>query len=156
MPIHQQLESIRQEHEEIRKFLNAAELALARASGDDWSLRGEALTELREMDGKLAGISEHCRHEEEDVESPFANFLDEASRAEMKSEHDRLRLLTSNFRRELKLATVPRLAEVVTRGQDLVRELQRHLKEEEILLAKIEEGIAAQEKPLVRFAHSVE
>jgi hemerythrin-like domain-containing protein len=144
MLLAQQVEAIRREHDEILQRLSAFEEAFDRANSDDWDVRCEALGELREMDATLAEINEHCRHEEEELESPFELFLEKAALARLRAEHDRLRLLISDFRRELRLATVPRTAELITRGRDLLQELRRHVAEEEELLAQIQESIASQ------------
>ena len=156
MEVHRQLEKVRDEHDEILQFLIAWEYALERAASDDWDVRCHALEQLREMDGEIAEISEHCRREEEGIESPFQLYLEPQSLEELRKEHRRLWRLTNDFRRELELVTAPRTADLVALGRDVIAEVRRHVAEEEALLAQIEAGAAAEERVLLQYTPSAE
>lgn len=156
MEVHRQLEGARREHDEIFQFLITCEYALQRAASDDCDVRCRSLERLHEMDGELAEISEHCRREEDGIESPFLLYLEPKSLQELRKEHRRLRRLISDFRRELRLVTASRTADMVALGQELIAEIRQHVAEEEALLAQIEEGATAEEKVLLRYTQSPE
>lgn len=156
MEVHRQLENVRKEHDEILQFLIACEYVLQRVSSDDWDVRCHSLEQLREMDGELVEIGEHCRREEEGVESPFELYLEPKSLEELRREHGRLRRLISDFRRELMLATAPRTVDLVALGKEVIAEVRMHVAEEEESLAQIEAGAAAEEKLLIRYSESAE
>ena len=156
MEVHRQLEKVRNEHDEILQFLITCEHALQRAASDNWDVRCHGLEQLHEVDGEIAEISEHCRREEQGVESPFQLFLEPKSLEELRKEHRRLWRLISDFRRELELVTAPRTADLVALGRDLIEEVRKHVAEEEALLAQIEAGAAAEEKVLLQYSQSAE
>jgi hypothetical protein len=156
MEVHRQLEKVRNEHDEILQFLITWEFALQRAASDDWDVRCHGLEQLHEMDEQIAEINEHCRREEEGVESPFQLYMEPKSLKELRKEHRRLGCLIRDFRRELKLVTAPRTADLIVLGRDVVKEIRKHVAEEEVLLAQIEAGAAAEEKVLLQYTQSAE
>jgi hemerythrin HHE cation binding domain-containing protein len=156
MEVHRQLDNVRKEHNEILQFLIACEYVLERASSEDWDVRCHSLEQLHEMDREFVEISEHCRREEEGVESPFELYLESKSLEELRREHSRLHRLISDFRRELMLATAPRTADLVALGRKVITEVRKHIAEEEESLAQIEAGTAAEEKLLIRYSESAE
>ena len=156
MEVHRQLEKVRNEHDEILQFLIVCEHALQRAASHDCDVRCRGLEQLHEMDGEIAEISEHCRREEEGIESPFLLYLEAKSLVELRKEHVRLRQLISNFRRELQRVTATRTADLVALGQNLAAEIRRHVAAEEASLAQIEAGAAAEEKVLLQYTQPAE
>ena len=156
MEVHRQLEKVRSEHDEILQFLITWEHALQRAASDDWDVRCHGLEQLHEMEGEIAEISEHCRREEEGIESPFLLYLEPKSLKELRKEHRRLWRLISDFRRELELVTAPRTADLIVLGREVIEEIRKHVAEEEALLAQIEAGAAAEEKVLLQYTQSAE
>lgn len=156
MDVHRQLEKVRNEHDEIVQFLITWEYALQRTASDDWDVRCHGLEQLHEMDGEIAEISEHCRREEEGIESPFLLYLEPKSLNELRKEHRRLWRLISDFRRELELVTAPRTADLIVLGREVIKEIRKHVAEEEALLALIEAGATAEEKMLLQYTQSPE
>lgn len=156
MEVHRQLEKVRNEHDEILGFLTTWEYALERAASDDWDVRCHGLEQLHEMDGEIAEINEHCRREEEGVESPFLLYLEPKSLRELRKEHRRLWSLIGDFRRELKLVTAPRTADLIVLGREVIKEVRKHVAQEEALLAQIEAGAAAEENVFLQYTQSPE
>ena len=146
MDLGSRLGYLQAEHEEILRFLDDWEgaLKLARYELDAERLKGLCL--LREAEAKLIAIQEHCHAEERAAESPFPIYLDHTTMAQLAQEHERLRLLTNDFLRELNFATLLRTDELVRLGTELLEQLRQHIAYETELLKHIETGNAAEEK----------
>ncbi len=91
---------------------------------------------------RLLRIQEHCRVEEQIVESPFQIWTMPRSHA-LAQEHELLRQLTNDFLRELTFAAVFRISELVRSGVALLEQARRHIAHETRLLKQIEEGKAS-------------
>jgi hypothetical protein len=156
MEVKRQLERFHKEHDEILRFLVFAEEALKRAASEDREIRCQGLGELQELEGKLTEIREHCREEEENLESPFRLYLDDAALADLEEEHALLERLTDSFRTELKLAAMPRTLELVRLGQQLLDHIRHHIAYEEGLLKQIKDGTEAEENLFLRYTQGAE
>jgi hemerythrin-like domain-containing protein len=156
MEVNRQLGKVRSEHDEILQFLITWKSALERAASHDWDVRCHGLEQLHEMDGEIAEICEHCRREEEEIESPFLLYLEPKSLKELRKEHRRLRSVIGDFRGELKRVTASRTADLIALGSNAIEEIRKHVAEEEALLTEIEAGAAAEEKVLLQYTQSPE
>ena len=146
MDLRSRLDYLRNEHEEILRFLDDWEGTLKLAGHDLDEERLKSLSLLREAEQKLIAIQEHCHREERTAESPFPVYLDHTTMAQLAQEHERLRLLTNDFLRELTFATLLRTDDLVRLGSELLEQLRKHIAYETGLLKQIETGNAAEEK----------
>lgn len=156
MELCNQLLHFRQEHDEILRFLREWETALQFAASAADADRREGLTRLRHMEKTLLAIGEHCRAEEESVESPYNLYLEDSELQHLQEGHELLTQATQNYLRELTFATTLRTNELVALGQRLLEQLRHHIAFEEGLLKQIEDGRAAEEKRLLQYTHAAE
>ncbi len=157
MDLRYQLEFYRKEHDEILLFLKEWEDALNLAAGTGEAAPGQALQHLREMEPKLLEIRQHCREEEQNVESPSQIYLDDAALKRLRQEHETLEQLSDGYRGELKrLATPPPTDALVSMGRRLLAGLRRHIAYEEGLLKQIEEGSEAEENKFLPYTQPTE
>lgn len=138
MDLHQEFETAHAEHAEILDFLKIWEDALNLIASDDFDARCLGLRQLQVMEGKIAGICEHCRQEEQDPVSPLFRFADAEDRSRLKDEHFRLYRANYEFRRELGFTTSSFTAELVLQGQKLLDALRGHIAYEGRLLKEFE------------------
>jgi hemerythrin-like domain-containing protein len=152
MNLHQQIEHFHKEHDEILRFLKEFESALTLAGGESEKERRAGLAELGKMEQKLAEIREHCREEEQDLESPFQMYLGDFALEDLHTEHQILERRNHDFCAELTAATAPPPTEnLVSLGRRLLEHLRHHIAREELLLAQIADGNAAEEKVFLRY-----
>ena len=90
MDLHRELERHRKEHDEILRFLKEFDGALALATAESDKERGAGVAQLSKMEEKLAEIREHCREEEQSIESPFEMYLDDYALDDLHIEHQLL------------------------------------------------------------------
>lgn len=139
MDLQTQLHGFRKEHDTILAFLSRFQHALLLAHGPADEQRRSGLTQLCAMQARLRRIREHCREEEQNVQSAFSRFLEESDLDALRREHDLLDQLLEIFLAELKLAATPApTRDMCAAGQDLLARLRHHIAFEEGLLKQIE------------------
>ncbi len=143
MNLRSELERFHKEHDDILRFLRGWESVLNLAASAEDSKRCEGLARLREMEEQVARIDDHCRAEEQSVESPYKLYLEDAELQRLKKEHELLAHWSNDFHRELTFATVLRSDEMVRMGRQFLELLRHHIAYEEGLLKKIGESRAA-------------
>jgi hypothetical protein len=152
MDLHRNIEHYREEHQQILQLLKEFDGALTLAAADTEKERRAGLAQLLEMEDKLAEIREHCREEEQNVESPFQMYLDEFALEDLHTEHDLLERHSHDFCAELLAVTAPPPTETVVHlGRRLLEQLRFHIAREESLLKQIVDGHAAEEKLFLRY-----
>ncbi len=152
MDLPRQLEHYRKEHDEILRFLREFDETLTLASDEAEETRRLGLARLRGMEETLAGIREHCRAEEQNVESPFQIYLDDYALEDLHVEHLSLEKHSHDFCAELVAVTAPPPTEDLVRlGWQLVDELRRHIAREGGLLKQVADGRTAEEKIFLRY-----
>lgn len=152
MDLHGELKRHRKEHDEVLRFLTEFDGALARAAAESDRERCAGLAQLSKMEEKLAEIREHCREEEQSIESPFQLYLDDYALEDLQIEHKLLERHSHDFCAELTAVTAPPPTETLVRlGQRLGEQLRRHIAREEELLKQIEEGSAAEQRLFLRY-----
>jgi len=144
MEVGSQLERFRKEHDDILRFLGEFQGALMQAhSAGDEERRG-GLARLRQFEERLRTIREHCREEQQCLESPFRPYLDDSSVEALRREHEVLNQLTDAFLRELRqVALTPPTGQLVEIGRGLLETLRHHIAFEEGLLKQVEDGKTA-------------
>ncbi len=154
MGVHERIQYLRREHDEIARVLDTFEEFLARTSRADMAARATGLADLRSFDHHLAGILEHCHAEDRAVESVFHQFLQERERNRVVLEHEDIVRLVDRFRDELKFATIDRCTTMTLWGDELVDRLRTHIAFEGVLLNRIDALSALPEDVLNRFMHA--
>ncbi len=144
------------EHREILNVIISWEQALNRVSSDRDEERRRGLTELRGVGNKMSAIQEHCRAEEQAVESPNRLYLGPVQFERLRDEHAELARLIQSAVSELRFANVDRTEGILTRGRQLAEFLRQHIAYEEGLLTEIQEGRNAEEKLLLRYSEPAE
>lgn len=139
MDLQAQLESFRHEHQAILHSLYVRERALNLVASTDQDSRLIGLTQLRGMDRQLLAVGEHCRAEEQSLDSSFGLYLGDAELRRLRNDHEVLQRWVNDFRWELEFATTPRTDELVRLGRQLLDSLRHHITTEEGLLKQIEE-----------------
>jgi hypothetical protein len=157
MDLREPLSHYHEEHREILEFLRRWEQALELAASGDKKERCRGLAELREMEPRIAAISEHCEEEERNADSAFRLYLDDAVFEQLRAEHDVLEEFSDAYLEELRYVTAPPPAgRLVSLGRRLVAQLREHVAFEENLLKKIEESSEAEEKVFLRYTQAAE
>jgi hypothetical protein len=156
MNLHSELERFHKEHDEILRFLQVWEGALNLVARSEDSERCRGLTRLREMEEQVARIEDHCRAEEQSVESPYKLYLEDTELQRLEKEHELLARWSNDFHRELTFATVLRTDEMLRLGRQLLEQLRHHIAFEEGLLKKIEDSRAAEDKMHLRYTQAGE
>lgn len=152
MNLRQQIEHFHKEHGEILRFLKEFEDALTLAAAESEKARRAGLAQLSKMEEKLAEIREHCREEEQNLESPFQMYLDHFALEDLHTEHEVLERRNHDFCVELTAVTAPPPTEnLVNLGRRLLEHLRHHIAREESLLAQIADGNTAEEKVFLRY-----
>ncbi len=152
MDLHRRIDCYRKEHDQILHFLKEFDAALTRAAADSEKERRAGLAQLLEMEDKLAEIRQHCREEEQNVESPFQIYLDEFALEDLHTEHDLLERHSHDFCAELVAVTAPPPTETVVHlGRRLLEQIRLHIAREESLLKQIADGHAAEERLFLRY-----
>ena len=154
MVLHQRIQYLRKEHEELEHLLNTLHEFLEMTGSDDFQLRGKGLSELRAMDHHLAGILEHCHSEDRAVQSIYDRYVQDPERARINREHHELVLLVGRFRDELKFATVDHTVTLTLWGKELVNRMHSHTAYEDILLNRVDALSALPDEVVARYIHS--
>lgn len=157
MDLRPEIQHFHGEHQDILRFLKDWEEALTQATSEDEALRCTGLTRLRQMEPKLLAIQEHCRQEEQSVDSAFRLYLDSQTFEQLQAEHDLLDQFAEAYLDELRYITTPPPAErLIGLGRRLVHQLHEHIRSEEQMLERIGECAEAEEKVLLRYTQSAE
>jgi prefoldin subunit 5 len=157
MDLRNALERYRREHDEILRFLREFEAAVRLTGEKADEKRCQGLAQLRAMESRLAEIREHCREEEENLDSPFQLYLDDSAMEHLQQQHELLEQLMASFRGTLRtLITPPPTEELVGLGHGLLENLRRHIAFEEGLLKQIEDGNRAEEQLFLRYTQPAE
>jgi uncharacterized protein YkvS len=137
MALRERIEYLRKEHQELLHLASRIDKMLETASKNDFAEHLKSLNELRSFEHGLAGIVEHCHSENRIVESTYHENLREEECARIDAEHKQIIRAVSNFREELKFATVDRTMAMILPGLDLVNLLRAHIAYERELLDRI-------------------
>jgi len=137
MALHNRVEYLRKEHEELVHLSDRIEKLLESASKNDVAEHLKSLTGLRALEHGLAGIVEHCHAENRIVESTYHHYLPQGDCTRIDAEHEQLIRAITNFREELKFATTDRTMAIILPGMDVVNRLRAHIAYERELLARI-------------------
>ncbi len=137
MAIRERIEYLRKEHQELLHLVDKIEKMLEAASKNDLAEHLKSLNELRSLGHGLAGIVEHCHAENRIVESTYHEHLKPDECARIDVEHEQIIRAVTNFREELKFATVDRTMAMIFPGMDLVNQLRAHVAYEQELLDRI-------------------
>ena len=156
MDLGSQLQKYRQEHDETLRFLKACESALDLAESQQDAERRRGLADLREMEKKFERIRQHCNEEEQNVESAYRLYLEDAALQRLSEEHGLLVRWNNDFCRELRFATIARTDEVVALGRQFLEVLRHHVVFEEGLLKQIQDEKEAEEKLLLKYTQGAE
>ena len=137
-----QLEYFRKENQDIHQFLEKWERALNLLASKGDAQRMVGLSELRNMEGDLLAIRNHCYVEEHNVETPYRAYLQKAQLEKLRSEHEELGRLVQDFHSELRFATLDSTKGIAELGRQLAVFVRQHTLFEGKLLAEIEQGRA--------------
>jgi hypothetical protein len=137
-----QLEYFRKEHQDIHLFLEKWERALNLLASKGDAQRMEGLTELRDMEGDVLAVQNHCYVEEHDLETPYRAYLEKAQLEKLRSEHKELGRLAQDLHSELRFATLDSTEGIPDLGRQLAVFVRQHTLFEGKLLAQIEQGLA--------------
>lgn len=138
MALHDRIQYLRKEHEELEHVADSIEAMLRCVADSDVAQRLQGITGLRSLEHGLAGIVEHCHAEERIVESTYHHSLQPEERGRIDAEHEQILRATTDFREELKFATVDRTVAMIPPGIDLVNRLRAHIAYEREMLDRID------------------
>jgi hypothetical protein len=137
LTLHERIQYLRKEHQELLHLAGKIEKLLEAASKNDFAVHLKSLNELRFLGHGLAGIVEHCHAENRNVESTYREYLQRGECARIDVEHEQIIRAVTNFREELKFATADRTMAMILPGMDLVNQLRAHIAYEQELLDRI-------------------
>jgi len=137
MALSHRIEYLRKEHKELLHLAQRMEKMLESASKNDFAEHLTSLNELRSLEHGLAGIVEHCHAENRIVASTYHDYLQQEECARIDAEHQQIIRAITNFREELKFATVDRTMAMIIPGMDVVNRLRSHVAYEQQLLNRI-------------------
>lgn len=137
MALRERIKYLRKEHQELLDLAKRIEKMLEGVSKNDFEEHLKSLNELRSLEHGLAGIIEHCHAENRIVESTYHEYSrpDECARIDL--EHEQIIRAVTNFKEELKFATVDRTMAMILPGMDVVNLLRVHIAYERELLDRI-------------------
>jgi len=138
MALHDRIQYLRKEHEELKRVAGRIEAMLRSVAESDVAERLKGITGLRLLERGLAGIVEHCHAEDRIVESTYHQSLQPEERGRIDAEHEQILRATTDFREELKFATVDRTVAMIPPGIDLVNRLRAHIAYEREMLDRID------------------
>jgi hypothetical protein len=138
MAVHDRIRYLRKEHEELLHVADKIEEMLGCAAKTDVAERLKGVMGLRSLEHGLAGIVEHCHAEDRIVESTYHHSLQLNERGRIDAEHEQILRTTTDFREELKFATVDRTMAMIPPGIDLVNRLRAHIAYEREMLNRID------------------
>lgn len=148
MKVSNAVQTLREEHEEISRFLAAFEEALQSAASGQDDARGAGLAKLREMTMQGTHIRECCRHDVEALNSSLYLLADETDWNLWRTSVYRLERASYDFRKELGFATTLSTEALLGFGRTLVATYRRHMDYEEELLRRIATAAAQDSLPL--------
>jgi hypothetical protein len=140
-----QLLYFRKEHKDIHQFLERWERALNLLVSKGDAQRSKGLSELRNMEGDLLAIRNHCYLEEHNVATPYREYLQKAQLETLKSEHEELGRLVQDLQAELEFATLDSTKGICELGRQLAKFIRQHTLFEKRLLAEIEQALKVQD-----------
>lgn len=91
MALRDRMAYLRKELQELLRFANKIQAALALGSSKDFPERQRCLAELRELEHGLRAIEEHCHADERAVESTLHHFASGAAAHGVGTRRDRAR-----------------------------------------------------------------
>ncbi len=138
MALHDRIRYLRKEHEELLRVADKLEEMLGSAANSDVAERLKGVMGLRSLEHGLAGVVEHCHAEDRIVESTYHHSLQLNERGRIDAEHEQILRTTTDFREELKFATVDRTMAMIPPGIDLVNRLRAHIAYEREMLNRID------------------
>lgn len=139
MALRDRMQYLRKEQEELLHLAERIEKMLELASKNDFAEHLKGLTGLRSLEHGLAGIVEHCHAENRIVESTYHQYLQPDERKRLDVEHEQILRAVSDFREELKFATVDRTMAMIVPGMNVVKRLRAHIALERKMLGRITE-----------------
>lgn len=148
-----QLQYLRKEHQDIRRFLGQFGAALDLINVREPESRRQGLRQLRDLETQLQAILHHCDSEERNLEAPYGAYLQPHQLETLRQEHQRLGRLTPGIVAELQFATTNHIDSTYRLGQELTHFLGQHIAYEETLLTEIERGLTAQAHQLAAVAN---
>lgn len=140
MSLRHRIQYLRKEHEGLLHLADTIEEMLELASRNDFAEHLKSLSGLRSLKHGLAGIVEHCHAEDRIIESTYHHYLQQDERARIDAEHEQIIRAVTNFREDLKFATVDRTMAMIPPGMDVVNRLRAHIAYERELLGRIAEA----------------
>jgi hypothetical protein len=150
MALHDRIQYLRKEHEELEHVADSIEAMLRCVAESDVAQRLQGITGLRSLEHGLAGIVEHCHAEDRIVESTYHHSLQPEERGRIDAEHEQILRATTDFREELKFATVDRTVAMIPPGIDLVNRLRAHIAYEREMLDRIDRPSSPNKGPTKR------
>jgi hypothetical protein len=154
MALHDRVQYLRKEHEEIGRLMDTLEEFVELTASKDFSDRSRGLAELRALDHHLAGVLEHCHSEDRVVESLYDRYLQDDERRRVSLEHHEIVRLVDRFRDELKFSTADRTTTLSLWGKELVDRMRGHSAYEDILLNRMDALSALPDEVVARYMHS--
>ena len=137
MALRDRVECLRREHRELLHLAGHLEVALALAAHKHFPDHEKSLVELRALEHGFNGIVEHCHSENRIVESTFHHYLNERDRLCIEEGHGKILRALTEFREELRFATVDRTMAMIIPGTQVVNELRTHIAHETELIDQI-------------------
>lgn len=140
-----QLDYFRKEHQDVLGFLANWEntLRLLTSSRDTQRLNG--LRELREMEGDLQAVKDHCSFEEHNLESRYRSYLQGKQLEQLMEEYEDIRRLVQDLHSDLQFASLETIEGLPEQGRRVAEVLRRHILLEEKLLDEIEQALTREE-----------
>ena len=154
MALHDRVQYLRREHEEIARLMDTLEEFLVLTSSEEFNRRAQGLTELRALDHHMGALIEHCHSEDRAVESLYDRYLQQEERKRINLEHQEIIRLVDRFRDELRFSTADHTTTLSLWGKELVSRMRSHSAYEEILLNRVDALSALPEEVVERYMHS--
>jgi hypothetical protein len=154
MALHDRIQYLRREHEEISRLMDTLEEFLALTSSQEFNRRAQGLTELRAFDHHMGAVIEHCHSEDRAVESLYDRYLQDEERQRINLEHQEIVRLVDRFRDEVRFSTADHTTTLSLWGKELVNRMRGHSAYEEILLNRVDALSALPEEVVARYMHS--
>ncbi len=154
MALHDRVQYLRKEHDEIGHLLDTLKGFLELTAGEDFEQRAKGLANLRAFDHHLTAILEHTHSEDRAVESLYDRYLQDEERHRVNREHREIAQLVDRFRDELRFSTVDHTLTLTLWGKELVNRMHGHTAYEDILLNRIDALSALPDEVVERYMHS--
>src|SRR5579859_8030845 len=149
MALRHLIQYLRTEHQALLNLVARLDKLLSSASKNDFAEHSRSLSGLRSLDRGLLRVVRHCSEQYSLVESSYLHYLHQHEHTRITDEHEQLIRAVTNFREELKCATVDRTMAMILPGMDLVNRLRAHIAYEQELLGRIME-VAVHSQPALK------